>query len=108
MSTRRKRASRRRPATPQANSTLTRDSASAEAIPLATRSISAESILDECVGAICLVEVTLHSLESQEIASPEQEVLRRALKSMWSVHDWIYELKPDDTAGEGADREGES
>lgn len=49
----------------------------------------------------------MHSLESQEIGFPEQEVLRRALKSIWSVHDWIYELKPHDTNGE-LDREGES
>jgi hypothetical protein len=107
MSTRRKRASRR-PAATHANSTVASDSASASAIPPATTSVNAENILDECVGAICLVEVTLHSLESQEVASPEQEVLRRALKSIWSVHDWIYELKPDDMDGEGVDREDES
>ena len=77
--------------------------------------VGAESALDECVGAICLVEVTLHSLEFQEIASPEQEVLKRALKAIWFVHDWIDELatdRPDgedtyseDPDGEGADDE---
>ena len=73
----------------------------------ASGSVSARSILDECIGAICLVEVTLHSLESQEIASPEQEVLKRALKAIWSVHDWIYELSPDDLDDEDADGGGE-
>ena len=73
--------------------------------------VRVESALDECVGAICLVEVTLHSLEFQEIASPEQEVLKRALKAIWSVHDWIDELAPDrpdgeDPDGEDADDEG--
>lgn len=70
--------------------------------------MSARSILNECVGAICLVEVTLHSLESQEIASPEQEVLKRALKAMWSVHDWIDESRPDELDDEDIDREDES
>lgn len=69
--------------------------------------IRAEGVLEECVGAICLAEVTLHSLESQEIASPEQEVLKRALKAIWIVHDWIYELRPDDLDGEGTDLEDE-
>jgi hypothetical protein len=63
--------------------------------------------LDECIGAICLVEVTLHSLESQEIGSPEQEVLRRALKAIWCVHDWVYELTPDDLDATGPEREDE-
>lgn len=69
--------------------------------------VCAGGALDECIGAICLVEVTLHSLESQEIASPEQEVLKRALKAIWGAHDWIYELAPNDVGGEGADREDE-
>ena len=103
MSTRRKRASTQQPVGTPASS----NSASAPAIPLAITSVSAETILNECVGAICLVEVTLHSLESQEIAYPEQEVLRRALKLIWSVHDWIYELKPQHKEDEVADREGE-
>jgi hypothetical protein len=53
-------------------------------------------LLGECVGALCLLEVTMRSLESQEIAFPEQEVLKRALKMIWCVHDWINELKQDD------------
>ena len=63
--------------------------------------------LDECVGAICLVEVTLHSLQSQEIGFPEQEVLRRALWAIWCVHDWVYELTPDDLNGAAPKRENE-
>lgn len=105
MSAPRKRASRRRPAATRAHKTV----ASNDLLTLrATKSVSVETVLRECVGAICLVEVTLHSLESQEIGFPEQEVLRRALKSIWSVHDWIDELKSDDATGESADREGES
>lgn len=69
--------------------------------------VGAAGALDECVGAICLVEVTMHSLESQEIATPEQEVLKRALKAIWSVHDWIYERRPDDLDGKDTDREDE-
>lgn len=50
----------------------------------------------------------MNSLESQDIASPEQEVLKRALKAIWSVHDWIYELTPDVFADEDTDRGDES
>jgi hypothetical protein len=103
-----KRSSRRRPAATGANKTVASDTSSGVLTLRATKSVSVETVLHECVGAICLVEVTLHSLESQEIAFPEQEVLRRALKSIWSAHDWIDELKPDDTAGESADREAKS
>jgi hypothetical protein len=60
------------------------------------RLTGAQEALEECVGAICLVEVAMHSLESQEIAFPEQEVLKRALKAIWLVHDWINELRLDD------------
>lgn len=58
--------------------------------------VSARKILDDCVGAACLVDVTLHSLESREVAHPEQDVLRRALKLLWSVHDWLVDSSPDD------------
>lgn len=68
--------------------------------------VRADRVLDECVGTICLVEVTLHSLESQEIASPEQEVLKRALKAIWVVHDWINGL-PTDPDHVDADQEDE-
>jgi hypothetical protein len=52
----------------------------------------------------------LHSLEFQEIACPEQEVLKRALKAIWLVHDWIDGLRSDsrgveDTDGEDTDDE---
>lgn len=50
----------------------------------------------------------MHSLESQEIASPEQEVLMRGLKAIWLVHDWIYELTPAGISCERTDREDES
>lgn len=108
MSAPRKRGGRRRSPATRANKTVASDASSGLLTLRATKSVSVETVLRECVGAICLVEVTLHSLESQEIGFPEQEVLRRALKSIWSAHDWIDELKPDDTAGESADRESES
>jgi len=63
------------------------------------------SALNECVGAICLVEVSMHSLELQELGSSEQEVLRRALKAIWFVHDWIYELRSNDLNGKEAEGE---
>ncbi len=70
--------------------------------PLAT----AASALSEYVGAISLIEVTVHSLESQEIASPEQNVLNQALRALWSVHDWIYDRSwPDSAAESDAERE---
>lgn len=67
--------------------------------------VSARSILDECIVATSLVEVTLHSLEGNEIGYPEQEVLKRALKVMWVVHDWIDDSNPDlgDEDDEGDD-----
>lgn len=67
---------------------------------------SVRSILGECAAAICLVEVTMHSLQSREIGHPEQEVLKRALKLIWSVHDWIDESNPgylDDQDDDGED-----
>jgi len=72
-----------------------------------SQSVSARSILGECAGALCLVEVTMHSLESREIGHPEQEVLKRALKLIWSVHDWIDETKSNGTDDENDDGEGE-
>lgn len=104
MSARRKRARKRQPATPK-KSTPTAHSPAAASRQDPSISVSPERALDECVGAICLVEVTLHSLESQEIASPEQEVLKRALKALWVVHDWIDDLTFKDSEREGTDRE---
>ena len=49
----------------------------------------------------------MHSLESREIGHPEQEVLKRALKLIWSVHDWIDETKSNGTDDENDDGEGE-
>ncbi|MGE3667314.1 MAG: hypothetical protein AB7G51_11935 [Steroidobacteraceae bacterium] len=83
----------------------------ADGQPAATRPetatpVSARSILDECMAATSLVEVTLHSLEQNEIGYPEQEVLKRALKVIWVVHDWIDESSPD-LGDEDDDGEGE-
>lgn len=65
---------------------------------------SVRSILGECAAAICLVEVTMLSLESREIGHPEQEVLKRALKLIWSVHDWIDESNPGHLNDDDEDR----
>ena len=74
--------------------------------PRTAAPVSARSILDECMAATSLIEVTLHSLEQNEIGHPEQEVLKRALKVMWVVHDWIDESNPD-LGDEDDDEEGE-
>lgn len=49
----------------------------------------------------------MRSLESQELACPEQEVLRRALKAIWFVHDWIDDLRSNGLDGKEAEGEGE-
>ena len=92
MNTQQKAASRTRPAVTWADSTVDSSSARRSSRPSAATTLDTEHVLDQCVGASCLVEVTLHSLESQEIACPEQEVLKRALRAIWSVYDWIDEL----------------
>jgi len=74
----------------------------------ASGSVSVRSILGECIGAISLVEVAMHSLESQEIGSPEQEVLKRALELIWSLHDWLHESISDDLDNKDDDGEGET
>jgi hypothetical protein len=62
--------------------------------PGGAQPVSIDSILEECVSATSLIEVTLHSLEAREIGHPEQEVLKRALKVIWSVYDWIDNRRP--------------
>jgi hypothetical protein len=68
--------------------------------PNSASSASALDPLDECIGAISLIQVTVHSLGSQDIAAPEQEVLKRALQALWSVHNWIYDRSWPDTAAQ--------
>lgn len=106
MTARRKRRSKRPPPLP-AERTSKPDSPAVSSRRESSKPVSVENALDECVGALCLVEVVMHSLESQEIAFPEQAVLKRALKAIWSVHDWIYDLGPGDLEGK-RDREDES
>ena len=103
---RRKRAAKRPSATSEKDAS-TANSPTRSPQQKSSKLASAGSALDECVGALCLVEVAVHSLEWQEIAFPEQEVLKRALKSIWSVHEWIDELRPDDLDDQ-ADGEDES
>jgi hypothetical protein len=104
MSARRKRAARRQPAGPN-KAAPGPDSQAPVARQKSSTSASAHRALDECLGTICLVEVTVHSLDAQEVACPEQEVLKRALKAIWFVHAWIAEQLPADLTDEGTDRE---
>jgi hypothetical protein len=102
MSAGRKHAGKRQSARPKKNPSKTGS-------PAAPRQISptlagAQEALDECIGAVCLVEVTLHSLMSQEIASPEQEVLKRALKTIWHVQNWMGGLRLNDLTGRSTRR----
>ena len=106
MSTRRRRERERSSVLPK------RTKANADALAAPSRrsspaSVSAQTAFIECLGAICLVEVTLHSLESQEVAFSEQEVLKRALKAIWFVHDWIDSLKLDDLEAKDTARKDE-
>jgi len=101
MSARRKRAGKGASARPKKRNPTT-PSPVASSRREASSSIGAERALDECIGAISLVEVAQRSLESMEIASAEQEVLGRALKAIWFVHDWIYERTPDEPDDEDA------
>jgi len=73
-----------------------------DSVPIA----NASSALKKCLGAISLVDVTMHSLEAQQIAASEQEVLNQALRALRKVHDWIYDRMWPDNAGEpDVDRE---
>lgn len=106
MNPRRKRPTKR-PSPPPKNDTPSSDSPIISSRQDSPRLESIGRALDECVGAVCLLEVTLRSLESREIGSPEQEVLKRALKSIWYVHDWVYEFTPNDLDAASSSREGE-
>jgi hypothetical protein len=52
---------------------------------------NARSALGECSDLISLIEVTVRSLESQDIACAEQNVLTRAIQMLSSLHDWLYD-----------------
>jgi hypothetical protein len=58
-----------------------------DSVPLA----NARSALGECSGLISLLEVTVRSLGSQDIACAEQVVLTRAIQALSSLHDWLYD-----------------
>jgi hypothetical protein len=97
----------KRKSVPAKKSTAKTDSPAVSQKRGASGSVSVRNILGECAAAICLVEVTMHSLQSREIGHPEQEVLKRALKLNWSVHDWIDESNPGHLDGDDEDREDE-
>lgn len=98
MSARLRHAGKKRSARPKKNLSKT-GSPPAPPRPLSPILAGAQEALEECIGATCLVEVTLHSLKSQEIASPEQEVLKRALKTIWCVQNWMGGLRLNDLTG---------
>jgi hypothetical protein len=76
-----------------------------DAVPIA----SARSALSECVGALSLVQVTVHSLAAQDLACAEQEVLTRAVQALWSLHDWLHDRMWLETEAERArEREGQA
>ena len=64
--------------------------------PTAAPRPDAQHALDECIAATSLIEVTLHSLDAQTLATPEQEVLKKALQAIWSVYGWIDGLGVED------------
>ena len=72
----------------------------------ASRPVGIRGLLSGCIGAVSLVEVTMHSLESREIGHPEQEVLKRALKVIWFIHDCIDKATSGDPDNESDDEEG--
>jgi len=91
MTARQKVPRKRQPGAPKAESPLA---------PQRRRSsVGVETAINECIVAISLVEVTWHSLDSQDIASPEQEVLRHALTVMWAIHDLLSELESEEPDG---------
>lgn len=63
---------------------------------------SAASALSECSAAISLLQVTVRSLDVQDIGCPEQEVLTRAIQALWAVHDWIHDRMWSETEAEHA------
>jgi hypothetical protein len=74
-------------------------------VPLA----SVASALSECSGAISLVQVTVRSLDAQDIGCAEQEVLTRAIQALWPIHDWINDRMWSEIEAErGRERECQS
>ncbi|MGC3980074.1 MAG: hypothetical protein QM808_02310 [Steroidobacteraceae bacterium] len=49
----------------------------------------AQRALCDCIGALCAIEVTLHSFELQDMAPAEQEVLKRALQAVSCAQEWL-------------------
>jgi hypothetical protein len=61
---------------------------------------SAAGALSACSGALALLEVTIRSLESQDIGCAEQEVLTRTIQTLWAIHDWLYDRMWSDIEAE--------
>lgn len=68
--------------------------------------VSVRTIAEEFSIGWCMVEVAMNSLDSQEIGHPEQEVLKRAIKILWPVSEYLSDLEaqlPDDEEGDEED-----
>jgi hypothetical protein len=69
---------------------------------------NARSVLRDCVGALSLLQVTVRSLEAQDIACAEQDVLTRAIQGLWSLHDWLHDrMWLENEAERAREREGQ-
>lgn len=70
---------------------------------------NARSAFGDCAGAISLLQVTVRSLEAQEVACAEQEVLTQAIQTLGSLRDWLHDRMWSETEAERAlEREGQS
>ena len=90
MNTRRKRTSKRARTRKEPGRAESRAAASQRSSSLL---VSVQTAAEDCIGAVSFIEVTLRSLESQDIAPSEQEVLRHALKAISTVRSWLGELR---------------
>jgi hypothetical protein len=62
--------------------------------------VSVSKIMDECVAAVSLIEVTVRSLEANDRAACEQVTMQRALKAIWIVHDYLSDVLGAGKGGE--------
>lgn len=70
---------------PRRRSAVQRDTS----LRLSSAVTQAQHALRECIGALCAIEVTLHSFELHDMAPAEQEVLKRALQAVSGVQEWL-------------------
>jgi hypothetical protein len=56
-------------------------------------SVSVRTLCNEFSAGWCMVEVVMRSLDGQEIGHPEGEVLKRALKILWPINEYLSGLE---------------